>query len=74
MLSELLKKTRDISLKQMAMHTGYSQVYLSDIERGMRIPKNGQTLKKLAKAYGIPFDVILDCIKDHIKLEGEDAN
>ena len=62
---EILKE----SLKDISEKTGFSIVYLSEVERGEKVPKHGKALKKLAKGYGISFNVVLDALKQDLRIE-----
>lgn len=66
-----IKRTQVLheSLKEIAKKTGFSIVYLSEVERGEKVPKHGKALKRLAKGYEINFDVVLDSLKQDLKIE-----
>ena len=77
MVGKLLKDLRVdnmLTLKDVAVLTGFSQVYLSEIERGNKTPKNGNSLKKLSIGYNIPFDDLLNALMQEIKQEAKSDN
>lgn len=72
MLGKLLRETRtekNQTLKDISESTGFGQMYLSEIERGKKVPKTGQTLKRLADGYSISLSVIMHEVINEI--EGE---
>lgn len=56
----LLKARKDTGLKQneVAVRTGLSQTYMSQIEGGTKIPSI-EVIEKLAKEYKIPFPIMM---------------
>jgi transcriptional regulator with XRE-family HTH domain len=55
----LLRVERQLSLRQAAAHAGVVKETISDIERGVTHPQD-VTLAKLAKAYGVPVEDLLE--------------
>lgn len=54
-----LRQERDMTLKQVESLSGVSNAYLSQLERGRRKSPHPDILKGLAKAYGVPLEVLL---------------
>jgi len=54
------RKDRRLSLKKVEKLAGVSNAYLSQLERGRRNPPHPDILKKLAKAYEVPLNELLD--------------
>jgi transcriptional regulator with XRE-family HTH domain len=75
MLGKELKRIRvdvmDKTLADISKSSGFAPVYLSEIERGLKIPRNGCTLKKLSVGYNVHFDKILEWFLEDIKQEGK---
>lgn len=75
MLDILLRDKRinilKLTLKEISKNIGFSYVYLSKIERGEKIPRNGITLMKLSNGYKISIDNILNELMKDIKIEAE---
>ena len=60
-VGEYLKILRgDKSLGQVEMMTGITKSYLSKVERGERGIPSPKVLEKLAKAYNVDYDDLLD--------------
>ena len=55
----LLRVERQLSLRQAAVRAGVVKETISDIERGVTHPQD-VTLAKLAKAYGVPVEDLLE--------------
>jgi len=55
-----VRKDRRLSLKKVEQLAGVSNAYLSQLERGRRNPPHPDILKKLAKAYEVPLNELLD--------------
>jgi transcriptional regulator with XRE-family HTH domain len=69
---ELKRKRVEImnqTLKDVSEKSGFKSAYLSEIERGVKIPRNGCSLKKLSEGYNIHFDMVLSWLIQDIKKE-----
>lgn len=54
-----LRESKGISQSELARRMGYaSNGYISDIERGSYIPSEDYTLREMARALDVPFDVV----------------
>lgn len=73
MLGKKLKNHRikimNLTLKDAAKKVGLSAVYVSEIEKGFKNPRNGKTLNKLAIGYGLELEDILIWLLEDIRLE-----
>lgn len=54
-----LRKTRQLTLKQVESQARVSNAYISQIERGLRNPPHPDILKRLAKTYDVPLRDLL---------------
>lgn len=54
-----IRKFRGLTQKNMETATGLAQGYVSEIENGTK-PGGLRTMHKIAKALGVPIDVLLD--------------
>lgn len=59
------------TLREVSRVCGLTITYLSDIERGRKVPKNGQSLKKLCLGYNVNFDSIISWLVADIKKEAD---
>lgn len=57
------RKTRNMTLLDVARETGLSVSYLSDIETGRTVPPP-RTLERLCKAYNLPVPTFTDAKDD----------
>lgn len=55
-----LRRAKGLSLKQVEEAAEVSNAYLSQIERGIRKPPHPDILKRLAKAYEVPVEELLE--------------
>ena len=55
-----LRKARDMTQERLARKAGISQAYLSQLEAGDRKNPSLPTLKKLARAFGVPVAELLE--------------
>ncbi|OIO04668.1 MAG: hypothetical protein AUJ52_14895 [Elusimicrobia bacterium CG1_02_63_36] len=63
-LAEFLKKKRTelgYSLKDAAKSTGIQEAYIWQLENGKRKQPRPDTLKQLAKGYGVPLETLFNC-------------
>lgn len=56
-----LRKSKNLSLKEVGLNIGISHNFLSEIENGKKEPSK-ETLRELAKFYGIDEDEFFDII------------
>lgn len=73
MLGKQLRRKREIiqePLKEIKERCGLSIMYLSEIEREKKIPRNGCSLKKLSEGYNEPFETVLAWFLEDIRDEG----
>jgi len=54
-----LRKGRGLTQSGLARKTGLSQSYLSQVERGARVP-SVRTLRRIAATLGVPVGALLD--------------
>lgn len=73
-LGDLIKFQRnkqDITLLELSRLSGLSQVYLSEIERGIKRPIKKESLEKISKGLNIPYSDIKDALIETIEIELE---
>ena len=71
-LSEQIKKSRSeqkITLKNLSEKTGFSMMYLSEIERGIKRPIKKDTLMKISEALNIEYHILIDGLLETISEE-----
>lgn len=70
LLGETLKQRRfryGLSLDDVSKRTGLSKMYISEIERGVKIPIRGMALCELAYLYDLWVEVLYDMAWDAVK-------
>jgi len=55
-----LRKAQDLTQERLAVRTGIAQGHISHLERGTRRAASVATLKKLARALGVPVAELLE--------------
>ena len=65
----IVRAARNLSQRDLARATGYNSSYVSLLERGMREPATS-TLKKLARALGVPVYLLTLLASDKDALRG----
>ena len=55
-----LRKAQDLTQERLAARAGIAQGHLSHLERGTRRDPSVATLKKLARALGVPVTELLE--------------
>ena len=60
----------DITLAELSKRSDISPGYLSQIERGLRIPKN-RRLKRLARALGKPLETLEKALREDFVGDGK---
>jgi transcriptional regulator with XRE-family HTH domain len=55
-----LRRQQDLTQEQLARRAGLTQGHLSKIEAGMRQSPTARTIKRLARALGVPVTELLE--------------
>jgi Predicted transcriptional regulators len=55
---KILRASEQLSAEELATKLGVSQPYISQIERGLRVP-SAKTLRKVAEVFGVPYGYLL---------------
>jgi transcriptional regulator with XRE-family HTH domain len=55
-----LRRQQDLTQEQLARRAGLTQGHLSKIEAGMRQSPTAHTIKRLARALGVPVTELLE--------------
>lgn len=63
-----IRKSKGLVLKEMAKSTGYTESYLSQIERGLKNPSL-EALRRISKVLEVPVITFLFEEKDNVKKE-----